>query len=116
MPVCLLCLSPEISGRGYAVPTATYKSVVALSPRRGGRGGQDVFIVRQTIPFGMKIHDLERLFCALCAAGQVQDKNWGQVSLSLPLVPAGGHPCWAAWPLEAQVDGPWGIPVPFWQL
>lgn len=59
----------------------------------------------------MKKHDLERLFCALCAAGQVQDKNWGQASLSPLSVPAGGNPYWAAWPLEAQVDGPWGFAV-----
>lgn len=52
----------------------------ALSPKRGGRGGQDAFIIRQAIPFGMKKRDLERLFCALCAAGQMQGKNWGQTS------------------------------------
>lgn len=34
----------------------------------------------------MKKYNLERLFCALCAAGQVQDKNLGQISLSFPMV------------------------------
>lgn len=60
----------------------------------------------------MKKYDLERLFCALCAAGQVQNKKWGQASLSLPLVPAGGHPCWPGLPGPWR---PWGIPVPLWQ-
>lgn len=32
--VCLLCLSPEIFGEGYAVPTTKWKSLIVLSPPR----------------------------------------------------------------------------------
>lgn len=45
-------------------------------------------------------------YFVMCAAGEVQDKSWGQAPLKTPSIPADGDPCSAAWPLEGRVAGP----------